>query len=44
MTAASSFGAPAEADGTVNLMSIAALIVSLISLALVFFAYSSASL
>ncbi len=34
----------ADADGTVNLMSIAALVVSLISLALVFFAYSAASL
>jgi translation initiation factor IF-2 len=35
--------APAEADGTVNLMSIAALVVSIISLALVFFAYSAAN-
>jgi hypothetical protein len=44
MTAASSsYGASAEADGTYNLMGIAALIVSLISLALVFFAYSSAN-
>ncbi|RYD60885.1 MAG: hypothetical protein EOP83_18390 [Verrucomicrobiaceae bacterium] len=34
----------ADADGTINLMSIAALVVSLISLALVFFAYNAASL
>ena len=35
---------PAAPDGAVNAMSIAALIVSLISLGLVFMAYSAASL
>jgi hypothetical protein len=47
MTAASAHAAhtgSADADGTVNLMSIAALVVSLISLALVFFAYQAATL
>ena len=44
VTAASHLpAASADADGTVNLMSIAALIVSIISLALVFFAYSAAN-
>ena len=37
-------GGSADADGTVNLMSIAALIVSIISLALVYFAYNAAGL
>jgi hypothetical protein len=47
MTAASASvvgGGSADADGTVNLMSIAALIVSIISLALVYFAYNAAGL
>jgi hypothetical protein len=47
MTAASApvvAGGSADADGTVNLMSIAALIVSIISLALVYFAYNAAGL